>query len=252
MIYRIMTLTMVMTLALSCSLFAQGITGQPATTGQVQSQETPFLQAQPLMPTAIVGGSTTDYTLGKDDIVQIIVRNQPEFSGQYVIGPDGKIQYLFVGDITAEDLTKEELQEVITEKLKKYVKLPEVSVIIAGYRSKFLYILGAVGRPGKYPMAGNEVTLRDAIFAAGVPPYHAALRRTYVINPDNKKPSYRKVDLYRLLYKGILKDNLTLKPGDLVVVPTTVPSEINKALRTLLAPFSATASTMNTIDSFSD
>jgi len=51
------------------------------------------------------------YTLGRGDVIEIIVRNQPEFSGKFVIGPDGNIQYRFVGDIKAEGLTKEELKK---------------------------------------------------------------------------------------------------------------------------------------------
>lgn len=181
------------------------------------------------------------YTLGKGDVIEIIVRNQPEFSGKFVIGPDGNIQYRFVGDIKAEGLTKEELKRVLVEKLKKYVKIPEVSVAILEYRSKFVYILGEVNRPGKYPMMGDKVSLRDAIIAAGLPRDTAALRRVYVIKPDKKKPVYKKVDLYKLLYKGILKEDVTLTPGDLVVVPATVPSEINKALGNLLSPLTRAA-----------
>ena len=193
-------------------------------------------------------GEGEKYTLGKGDVIEIEVRAQPEFSGKFVIGPDGCIQYRFVGDIKAEGFTKEELKEMLIEKLKRYVKIPEVSITILEYRSKFVYILGEVGRPGKYPMKGDEVDLRDAIIAAGLPTPDAALRRVYVIKPDLEKPTYKKVDLYKLLYKGILKDNLTLTPGDLVVVPATVPSEINRALGKLLSPLTRAAVVEDLID----
>jgi len=186
-------------------------------------------------------GKGEPYTLGKGDVIEIIVRNQPEFSGKFVIGPDGNIQYRFVGDIKAEGLTKEELKKIIIEKLKKYVKIPQVSVAILEYRSKFVYILGEVNRLGKYPMMGDKVSLRDAIIAAGLPRDTAALRRVYVIKPDKEKPVYKKVDLYKLLYKGILKEDVILTAGDLVVVPATVPSEINKALGNLLSPLTRAA-----------
>ena len=189
----------------------------------------------------IVGEGGT-YTLGKDDIIQITVRNQPEFSGQFIISPDGKVQYAFVGDIQAEGLTKDELREVLIERLEKFVKIPEVSITILAYQSKFVYILGDVRAPGKYPMKGDVVSLREALISAGLPTPSAALRRTYVITPDEKKPTYKKVDIYKLLYKGLLKDDIKLAPGDLVVVPSTIPSEINKALTNLLSPISRAAS----------
>ncbi|MFC1514967.1 polysaccharide biosynthesis/export family protein [Candidatus Omnitrophota bacterium] len=176
------------------------------------------------------------YTLGKDDVIAIAVRNQPEFSGEFVVGPDGDIQYTFVGDIRAEGLTKEDLQVVLSEKLEQYVKVPEVSVTIVAYLSKFVYMLGEVGAPGKYPMKGDQVSLREALVAAGLPTAGAALRRSIVVTPDEVLPRYRKVDIYELLYKGIMKDNVTLSPGDVVVVPATVPTELNRAMTNLLSP----------------
>lgn len=203
--------------------------------------ELQIITRKQLISERAIVGEDSGYTLGKDDIVEISVRAQPEFTGNFIVGPDGKIQYKFVGDIQAEGLTKAELCSVITEKLESYVKIPEVTVSILAYRSKFVYILGEVRSPGKYPMKGDAVTLRDALVQAGLPTADAALRRVYVINPEMNKPVYTKVDIYKLLYKGILKDNLKLLPGDLVVVPSTIPSEINKALGRLLSPITRTA-----------
>jgi len=215
-----------LTLGNSASIFAQ----EASSLADTQSQ-----------PVSGLIGEGESYTLGKDDIIEITVRNQPEFSGPFVVGPDGNIQYTFIGDIKTEGLTKEKLKEVLTKQLEKYVKVPEVSVAIVGYLSKFVYILGEVVKPGKYPMKGDTVSLRDAIMAAGLPTRDAALRRVYVIKPDETKPDYTKVDLYHVLYKGILEDDLTLTPGDLVVVPSTVPSEINRALTQLLSPITRAA-----------
>ena len=200
--------------------------------------------AEGVQPQVIAGiiGEESNYTLGKGDVVEIAVRNQPEFSGQFVVGPDGNIQYKFVGDIKAEGLSKAQLKEVLALRLEKFVKVPEVSVTIVAYRSKFVYILGEVRAPGKYPMKGDAVSLRETLISAGLPTPSAALRRTYVITPDEKKPTHRKVDIYKLLYKGLLRDDIELAPGDLVVVPSTIPSEINRALTNLLSPVSKAAS----------
>ncbi len=189
-----------------------------------------------------LGRSDAPYTLGIGDVVDIQVRNQPEFSNQYIVGPDGSIQYAFVGDVKAEGLTKYELNDVISEKLEKYVRGAEITVSIVAYRSKFVYMMGELRGPGKYPMKGDKVTLREALIAAGLPTPGAALRRTYVITPSEEKPIFQKVDIYNLLYKGKLEQNINLAPGDLVVVPATVPTELNRALTNLLSPFSKAAS----------
>ena len=208
-------------------------------TGLSFAQEALAPQYQPEMA---IGESVSEYTLGKGDRVKIEVRNQPEFTGNFVVGPDGDIQYEFAGDIKAEGLTKQELQALITEKLARYVKGPEVSVIVTHYLSKFVYVLGEVGQPGKYPMKGDMVSLREALMAAGLPTRSAALRRVWVITPDEVKPIVAKADIYKLLYEGKLEENLDLAPGDVVVVSATIPTEINRALTNMLAPFSKAAS----------
>lgn len=208
-----------------------------------QQQEQIEAEAPPVVlePPAVVGEGKA-YTLGNEDILQITVRNQAEFSGQFVIGPDGKIQYTFVGDIEAAGLTKEQLKQRLIKELERFVKVPEVSISITAYKSKNIYVLGEVTRPGQYPMKGDSISLRDAIIAAGLHTRDAALRRVYIIKLAEEKVIPKKVDLFALLYKGRMKYNLNLAPGDIVVVPSTVPSEINRALNTLLQPvFNAAA-----------
>jgi polysaccharide biosynthesis/export protein len=169
----------------------------------------------------VVGEGST-YSLGVDDVVTIVVRNQPDFSGRFVVDPEGHIQYPFVGDIKATGLTKTELKMEIEDRLKRYVRYPEIAVMISEYRSKSIYVLGQVGRPGKYAMKGDKITVKEAIVAAGLPRGDAALSRVYVIRPsefnEDGKPHKKKVDLKKLLKKGISDENFMLEPGDMILV----------------------------------
>ncbi len=178
------------------------------------------------------------YTLGRDDVLSVAVRGQPEFTGTYVIGPDGSLQYGYLGDVKAEGLTKEQLQDVLTELLKKYVRVPAVQVTIIGFNSKAIYIFGNVTRPGKYAMRGDSIKIRDAVIAAGLMTQHAALHRVHIIKSDPKDPSYRIVDLKDVLYKGKMKHNVDLVAGDIVVVPTTVWGQVTGFIASLIDPAS--------------
>ncbi len=180
--------------------------------------------------------SEAPYTLGRGDVIRLIVRGQPEFSGDFVIGPDGRIQYSYLGDLPAAGQTKEEFSAALTKELEQYVRVPEVSVTIIGYHSKAIYILGGVGSPGKYFLSGDTIRLRDAIFGAGLPTRAASFRHVYIIEPDLQKPTYQVVNLYEVLYKGRMEDNIELHSGNIVVVPTTVLSEANFLLTTILSP----------------
>lgn len=178
-----------------------------------------------LYPEIEVVGEGSRYTLGVDDVVQILVRSQPDFSGLFVIGPEGYIQYNYVGDIQAAGLTKDELKAVLLDKLQRFVKYPEVSVAIREYRSKGVFVLGDVAQPGRHAIEGNSITLREALIKAGLPLETAALSRVRVIrfNPlKPEKPRTIKMNAKALLYGGDLTKDLELEAGDVVVVPRSL------------------------------
>ncbi|MBI5144309.1 MAG: polysaccharide biosynthesis/export family protein [Candidatus Omnitrophica bacterium] len=167
------------------------------------------------------------YTLGPDDVIEIEVRRHPEFSGQYTVNSEGKIEYKFVGDTYVTGLTKAELQEKLTQILSEYIIEPEVNVRILAYLSKVFYVVGEVNRPGKFYMKGNTVTVREALVQASLPTQGAAMRRCRLITPNaSGKNNYTDVNVYKLLYEGGLTSNLDMKPGDVLYVPSTVIAKI--------------------------
>lgn len=184
--------------------------------------------------TGVVGEGL--YTLGRDDVIRIEVQNQPTFTGDFIIGFDGRIQYNYLGDIPIAGLTKYEVQQVLEKLLSQYVRVPVVTVSIVAYNSKVVYVIGEVSRPGKFIMRGDMIKLREAILAAGLPTRTAALWRVHVIKPDLNHPKVRRVNFKRILYKGRLKDDVSLSSGEIVVVPSTVLSKVNEFLSALLSP----------------
>ena len=167
------------------------------------------------------------YTLGPNDVIAIEVRRHPEFSGQYTINSEGKIEYKFVGDIIVNGLTKAELNERLTEVLSEYIIEPEIDVSIVAYLSKVFYVVGDVSRPGKFYMKGNTVTVREALVQANLPTQAAAMGRCRLITPNSTgKNNFVDVNVFKLLYEGDLKENLDMEPGDVLYVPATVIAKI--------------------------
>ncbi|MFC1632430.1 polysaccharide biosynthesis/export family protein [Candidatus Omnitrophota bacterium] len=181
------------------------------------------LDQLPVMGTA--SASFTEdvkYTLGHNDVIEIEVRRHPEFSGQYAITSEGKIEYKFVGDIIVEGLTKAELTEQLETILSEYIIEPEINVRIVAYLSKVFYVVGDVGKPGKFYMRGNTVTIREALVQSGLPTGAASMRKCRLITPDQAgEDNYVKVDIYKLLYEGDLRENLDMQPGEVLYVPAT-------------------------------
>lgn len=191
-----------------------------------------------------------EYTLGPEDVFGVAVQRHPEFTGVIIIGKDGRVTFP-VGaertfravpeyrDLRPVGLTEEQLAEVIKQRLKKYLYEPEVTVSVVEYGSKKYYVVGEVARPGRYPMRGSSLDLQEVIFAAGLPTPYAALRRVRVIKPDREKPKFKRINLYALLYKGDLRQNVKVEPGDIVYVPSTVASKVNTMLSQIISPASS-------------
>ena len=177
------------------------------------------------------------YTVGPDDVILIDVRRHPEFSGEYTINSEGKIQYKFVGDIPVGGLTKLELKDKLISILAKYVIDPDVDVTISQYRSKVIFIVGEVGAPGKYYMKADIISLRDAVVQAGLPTLAAAMRRTNLIHPSTSgKPKSETVDLYKLIYEGKLDLDREMLPGDVLYVPATVFAKVMRIVNPVAEP----------------
>lgn len=189
-------------------------------------------------------GEPTKYTLGPDDIIEVIVRRHPEFSDKYLVNGEGKIQYKFIGDIEVRGLTKIELKEKLTQILGKYIISPDVEVTILEYRSKVIYVIGEVGAPGKYYMKADKISLREAVVQAGLPTLSAAMRRTTLIRPDKSgKPQQIKIDLYALLYEGKLNLDQDMYPGDVLVVPATLFAKITRIINPVTQPIAQSSDT---------
>lgn len=190
----------------------------------------------------VAGAADSTYTLGINDIIEISVIRHPEVSGEYMINNEGKIQYEFVGDINIAGMTKEEAKDLVTDHLSTYIVSPQVTVKILGYNSKIVYVYGEVGRPGKIFMRGDTITVREALLEAGLPLLSASLKRSVVITPSAQGDiEKKKIDVDALLYKGDLKENLVMNPGDTLYIPPTFLSKTMRAIQPVTAPISNAA-----------
>ncbi|MBU1045312.1 MAG: polysaccharide biosynthesis/export family protein [Candidatus Omnitrophica bacterium] len=195
-----------------------------------------------------------EYTLGKDDIIEINVRRHPEFSGRFVMAANGKIQYPFVGDISLTGMTKTQAIQKITKVLNEYIETPEVDITIIAYNSKVVYVVGQVAAPGRYSMNAEFMPVRDAVLAAGLPRENiASLRRAVIIRPvEDKKAIVKKVNLLSLLYEGNLKVNYDLQAGDIVYLPSTVLWKVSTVLGQVLQPAFQATSVYDSVDNINN
>lgn len=154
-----------------------------------------------------------NYRLGPEDVINISVIRHPEFSGEFLIPPDGVINMPVVGKTMASGKTIDELTAYVLKSLNSRLRNPEVTVTLKSARMLRMYVLGAVVKPGVYDFkSGWRITEALAV-AGGV--LDNARADAMVIRTDGATTP---VDLMSILRDGKNAANLTLSSGDVVIV----------------------------------
>ena len=158
-----------------------------------------------------------EYVIGPADVLLISVWKEAELTATLPVRPDGKISLPLLNDVQAAGLTPVQLAESVTEKLKKYIADPRVTVVVTQINSKRVYMVGEVTHTGPLAMSPN-MTVLQAISSAGLTQF-ANTKGIYVLRTENGKQQKMPVN-YRKLVKGEqMEQNYFLQPGDMIVVP---------------------------------
>jgi polysaccharide export outer membrane protein len=163
-----------------------------------------------------------DYLIGPGDSLEVFVWRNPDLTVTVPVRPDGKISTPLVEDMVAVGKTPTNLARDIEKALAVYVKSPQVNVIVTVPASVFsqIKVIGQVLHPQALPYR-DGMTVLDAVLAVGGLGQYAAGNRARLVRTVNGKSQEIDVKLESLVDKGDMKQNLPLKPGDVLVVPET-------------------------------
>jgi polysaccharide export outer membrane protein len=163
-----------------------------------------------------------DYRVGPGDTLKVYVFQNEELSATVPVRPDGKISTPLVEDMVAVGKTPSQLARDIEKSLTEYVKAPKVNVVVMVAVSVFsqVKVIGQVKTPQALPYR-DGMTVLDAVLAVGGMGQFAAGNRAHIVRTENGKQTEIKVKLDALVNSGDMKQNLLLKPGDVLVVPET-------------------------------
>jgi polysaccharide export outer membrane protein len=161
-----------------------------------------------------------DYLIGPGDSLQVFVWRNPELTVTVPVRPDGKISTPLVEDMVAVGKTPTALARDIEKVLAVYVKSPQVNVIVTQPASAFsqVKVIGQVLHPQAIPFR-EGMTILDAVLQVGGLSQFAAGNRARLVRIVNGKEQETKIRLDALVNDGDMKQNLLLRPGDVLVVP---------------------------------
>jgi len=164
-----------------------------------------------------------EFLLGPEDVLVVTVWRNQDLSRDVVIRPDGFISMPLIGDVSAAGLTANELAKRIAERLKEFMATPTVSVLVKEVNSYFVYVLGEVVRPGKYPLKSYATVMQGVSLAGGFTPF-ASKNKMHVLRISTNGSGQPHQIQIPVQYDAILSGkgslgNFFLRSGDVIVVP---------------------------------
>jgi polysaccharide biosynthesis/export protein len=174
---------------------------------------------------------TVEPGLGPGDVLRVSVYDNPDLSQEVTIGADGAFSYPLIGRVQAAGLSVHQLESLLATRFAEgYLVSPQVGVTVLQHKSQQVYVMGAVSKPGPYPLQ-RQTTLLEALSAAGgttpeagfeVILTHAADKSALPSAPSqvsaaNGQPAVR-VSLEQLMAGGV-PQRITLQDGDVIYVP---------------------------------
>ena len=159
------------------------------------------------------------------------VYDNPDLSQEVTIGADGALSYPLIGRVQAAGLSVRQLESLLAKRFADgYLVSPQVGVTVTQHKSQQVYVMGAVTKPGPYPLQ-RQTTLLEALSTAGgttpeagfeVILTHAADKPplpsgSSQVAAANGQPAMR-VSLEQLMAGGV-PQRITLQDGDVIYVP---------------------------------
>jgi polysaccharide export outer membrane protein len=159
------------------------------------------------------------YTVKPGDTLSIAVWKEPDLTSNAVlVRPDGTFSFPLVGQIDARGKGVQALQSLTTERLRKYIADPVVTVSVQEVKGNKVYVIGQVTKPGEF-VVNPSVSVMQALSMAGGTTAFASLNNIIILR---RTPSGQVALPFRyneVIHGKDLQQNVELQAGDVVVVP---------------------------------
>jgi polysaccharide export outer membrane protein len=155
--------------------------------------------------------------------LSVFVWGNPDLSTEVAVRPDGKISIPLVDDMQVVGKTPTQLSADIEVVLGEFVRSPDVTVQITGfgigaYDNQIRIVGAGAVRPQSIPFR-QGLTLLDVMIEVGISEFAAGDRAKLVRRNAEGEDEEIRVRLNKLVNRGDLRQNLTLQPGDVLIIP---------------------------------
>ena len=158
------------------------------------------------------------YSVKPGDLLQVSVWKEPELQRPVLVRPDGAFSFPLAGEVDARGKSISDLQKLLTERLRKYISDPVVTVSVQEVRGNKVYVIGQVNKPGEF-IVNPSVDVMQALSMAGGGTAFASLGNIVVLRRKSGQQTAIPFKYTEVLKGRELDQNIMLEAGDVVVVP---------------------------------
>jgi len=171
------------------------------------------------------------YRVQSGDVIEVQYRYTPEYNHTVTIQPDGFVTLQFAGDIKIGGLTVTEAADEIAKKAGERLQNPEVTVTLKEFIKPYFTVAGEVNRPGRFDLRGRVSAIEGIAMSGGFK--ESSRRKTVILlrQASTDMAEVKVLDLNRLMSGKAIAEDMSLRPGDLLVVPQNRISRLEPFMR---------------------
>jgi polysaccharide biosynthesis/export protein len=171
------------------------------------------------------------YVLHPGDVLGIEYRYTPEFNQTVSIQPDGYISLQIGGDLKVAGRNLEQVRNLILTRVSTRLESPELTVVLKEFQKPYVVVSGEVAQPGKFELRENLTAIQAVLLAGG---FKDSAKSSQILifrklNADTAE--VRSLNFKTLKRTSDLENDLTLQPGDMILVPRNRISKIERYVR---------------------
>jgi polysaccharide export outer membrane protein len=176
-------------------------------------------------------GAENRYLLHPGDVLDIEYRYTPEFNQTVSVQPDGYISLQMGGDLKVSGRSLEQVRNLILARARTRLESPELTVVLKEFQKPYVVVAGEVVQPGKFELRESLTAIQAVLLAGG---FKDSAKSSQILvfrklNADTAE--VRSLNFKTLKRTSDLENDLTLQPGDMILVPRNRISKIERYVR---------------------
>ena len=198
---------------------------------RLEEESLEFMEPERELDPSLLVPNDEDYRVGVGDWLEIEITGIAGSRSETFVMPDGRVYYDLAGGVKVDGMTITEVGECLKQSLSRDYSSPSINVTLREVSSRRAWLLGRVYSPGLYPLTQPTTLLEGIALAGGLFTSRfsgsteelADLSSSFVLRDGQVLP----VDLLALMKKGDMSQNIYLKDGDYVYIPSSLSQNIH-------------------------